>query len=283
MTNVILLVLLAVAIFVAVAFLYVSRIISLPPEGRALDFLNIKLKNNQRVIACIGDSLTHGNIGQSWVDYLRKDFPNDVFLNEGINGNTAWQVIQRLDPILQCQPDLIILLIGTNDALGSFDINSGLRYKKNNELPEVPTLKKYKEHLNELIEKIGIQSKIAICTLPPIGENVNSEVNKHVNLFNDYIKLIANQKNLSLLPVSDALWSEISFRTYPIKLDYNSKAMSLMLKRILGGIFNYYLFKKSWNDISREKGQWILFDQIHLNERGAEIVYKLAKDYISKA
>ena len=283
MVIVFILVLVAVVIIFAAAFFYVSKIISLPPQGRAIDYINSKSKKNQRIIACIGDSLTHGNIGQSWVDYLRQEFPNDVFLNDGINGNTAWQVIQRLDPILQCQPDLIILLIGTNDALGSFDINSGLRYKKNNELPEVPTLKKYKEHLNELIEKIGIQSKIAICTLPPIGENVNSEVNKHVNLFNDYIKLIANQKNLSLLPVSDALWSEINSRTYPIKLDFNSKAMPLMMKRILGGIFHHYLFKKSWNDISRAKGQWILFDQIHLNERGAEIVYKLAKDFIAKS
>ena len=195
MANLTLLVLLAVAILVAAAFLFVSRIISLPPQGRAIDYINSKSKKNQRIIACIGDSLTHGNIGQSWVDYLRQEFPNNVFLNEGINGNTAWQVIQRLDPIIQCQPDLIILLIGTNDALGSFDINSGLRYKKNNELPEVPTFEKYKKHFNELIEKIGLQSKIAICTLPPIGENVNSEVNQHVNLFNDYIKLIANQKN----------------------------------------------------------------------------------------
>jgi len=283
MAIVFILVLIAVAITFAAAFFYVSKIISAPPKGRAVDYLSRNVKSDKKIIACIGDSLTHGNIGQNWIDYLRKEFPNDVFLNEGINGNTAWQVIQRLDPILQCQPDLIILLIGTNDALGSFDINSGLRYKKNNELPEVPTLEKYKEHLNELIEKIGIQSKIAICTLPPIGENVNSEVNKHVNLFNDYIKLIANQKNLSLLPVSAALWSEINSRTYPIKLDFNSKAIPLMLKRILGGIFHHYLFKKSWNDISRVKGQWILFDQIHLNERGAEIVYKLAKDFISKS
>jgi lysophospholipase L1-like esterase len=202
---------LIIAAALAAAFFYVSKIISSPPKGRAEDYLNKNVKPDKKIIACIGDSLTHGNIGQNWVDYLRQEFPNDIFLNEGINGNTAWQVIQRLDPILQCQPDLIILMIGTNDALGSFDINSGLRYKKNNDLPEVPTLEKYKEHLNELIEKIGIQSKIAICTLPPIGENVNSEVNKHVNLFNDYIKLIANQKNLGLLPVADALWSDIQF------------------------------------------------------------------------
>jgi lysophospholipase L1-like esterase len=273
---------LIIAAALAAAFFYVANIISTLPRGRAEDHLSINDISGKKIIACIGDSLTHGNIGQSWVDYLRKEFPNDVFLNEGINANTAWQVIQRLDPILQCQPDLIILLIGTNDALGSFDINSGLRYKKNNELPEVPTLEKYKEHLNELIEKIGMQSKIAICTLPPIGENVNSEVNKHVNLFNDYIKLIAVQKNLSLLPVSDALWSDIQSRTYPLKLEYNPKAKTI-IRRIFGGIFHHYLFKKSWNDISRAKGQWILFDQIHLNERGAEIVYKLAKDFIAKS
>ena len=238
------------AAFIAAAFFYVSRIISNLPKGRAEEYLQSQDSTNKKIIACIGDSLTHGNIGQSWVDYLREEFPNDIFLNEGINGNTAWQVIQRLDPILQCQPDLIILLIGTNDALGSFDINSGLRYKKNNELPEVPTLEKYKEHLNELIEKIGIQSKIAICTLPPIGENVNSEVNKHVNLFNDYIKLIANQKKLSLLPVSDALWSDIQSRTYPSKLEYNPKVIPLF-RRIFGGIFHHYIFKKSWKRLTQ--------------------------------
>ena len=114
------------------AFFYVSKIISTTPKLRAQDYLNSNVKSDKRIIACIGDSLTHGNIGQSWVDYLRQEFPNDVFLNEGINGNTAWQVIQRLDPILKCKPDLVILMIGTNDALGSFDINSGFRYKKNN-------------------------------------------------------------------------------------------------------------------------------------------------------
>jgi len=273
---------LIIAAALVAAFFYVSKIISSPPKGRAEDYLNRNVKSDKKIIACIGDSLTHGNIGQNWVDYLRQQFPNDIFLNEGINGNTAWQVIQRLDPILQCQPHLIILLIGTNDALGSFDINSGLRYKKNNELPEAPTLEKYKEHLNELIEKIGIQSKIAICTLPPIGENVNSEVNQHVNLFNEYIELIAKQKKLTLLPVSEELWSDIQSRTYPSKLEYNPKVIPLF-RRIFGGIFHHYLFKKSWNDISRAKGQWILFDQIHLNERGAEIVYKLAKNFIAKS
>ena len=273
---------LILAAALAAAFFYVSKIISTPPLGRAEDYLKTKEQENKKIIACIGDSLTHGNIGQSWVDYLREEFPNYVFLNEGINGNTAWQVLQRLDPILECKPALIILMIGTNDALGSFDKASGLRYKKNNNLPEVPSLEKYKDQLPELIDKIAIQSKVAICTLPPIGENMDSEVNKHVNEFNDYIELVATQKKISLLTVSDALSSDIDSRTYSLKFEYNPKAIPL-LRRIFGGIFHHYLFKKSWNDIGKAKGQWILFDQIHLNERGAKIVYKVVKNFISKS
>ena len=269
------------AAFIAAAFFYVSKVISSLPEGRAEEFLDSPDVTNKKIIACIGDSLTHGNIGQSWVDYLREEFPNYVFLNEGINGNTAWQVLQRLDPILQCKPDLVILMIGTNDALGSFDKDSGLRYKKNNNLPEAPSLEKYKEQLPKLIDKIAIQSKVAICTLPPIGENIDSEVNKHVSKFNDYIELVVKQKKMRLLPVSDSLWSDINSRTYPLKSDYNSKATPI-LRRIMGGIFHHYLLKKSWNDISRAKGQWILFDQIHLNERGAKIIFNLATNFISK-
>ena len=86
MVIVLILVQVAVAITFVAAFFYVSRIISLPPKGRAVDNLNNKLEKNQRIIACIGDSLTHGNIGISWVDKLRKEFPSDIFLNEGISG-----------------------------------------------------------------------------------------------------------------------------------------------------------------------------------------------------
>jgi len=265
----------------AAAFFYVSKIISTLPVGRAEDYLNKQSQTNKKIVACIGDSLTHGNVGQSWVDYLRNEFKDTIFLNEGINANTSWQVLQRLEPILECKPDVIILMIGTNDALGSFDVNSGLRYKRNNRLPEVPSFDKYKEYLPKIIDRLSVSSKLAICTLPPIGENKDSKVNQHINQFNDFIKIVAKQKNIYLLHVSDSLWSDIDSRTYPSEIDYNPKSIPL-LRRIFGGIFHHYLFKKSWNEIAEAKGQWILFDQIHLNERGAYIVFNLVKGFISK-
>ena len=215
-----LIILIAAVIIIAAAFFYVSKIISTPPFGRAEDYIKSQNNKNQRVIACVGDSLTHGNVGQSWVDYLRNEFPNDTFLNEGINGNTVWQVLKRLEPMLSCRPDIVIVMIGTNDALGSFDVNSGLRYKRNNKLPEVPTFEKFKEQLSELIERLSEVPEIGICTIPPIGENKDSLVNMHVKRFNEFIESIAKQKNIKLLPVSNNLWSDISSRTYPLIMDY---------------------------------------------------------------
>ena len=279
---IILIFILIAAATLAAAFFYVSKIISTLPVGRAEDYLNKQSQTNKKIVACIGDSLTHGNVGQSWVDYLRLEFKDTIFLNEGINANTSWQVLQRLEPILECKPDVIILMIGTNDALGSFDVNSGLRYKRNNKLPEVPSFDKYKEYLPKIIERLSVSPKVAICTLPPVGENKESKVNQHVNQFNDFIKIVAKEKNINLLQVSDSLWSDIDSRTYPSEIDYNPKSIPL-LRRIFGGIFHHYLFKKSWNDIAESKGQWILFDQIHLNERGANIVFNLVKSFISKS
>ena len=64
MAIVFIVVLIAVAITFAAAFFYVSKIISTPPRGRAEDYLSRNVKSDKKIIACIGDSLTHGNFAQ---------------------------------------------------------------------------------------------------------------------------------------------------------------------------------------------------------------------------
>ena len=272
-------ILIATIIIVAI-FFYVSSIIATLPRDRAIDFKHSDRLKQERLITCIGDSLTHGNIGECWVDILRQEFPNDKFLNEGINGDVIWQVHQRLEYILACKPDTVTIMIGSNDALASFDKNSGERYKKNGKLPEIPSLERYKELLSELIDRLKNVPKIAICTLPPIGENRDSLINNHIKKFNEFIKSLALEKNITLLPISDLIWAELNNRTYPLKYDYDPITLPI-IRRIFGGIIQHYIFKMSWNKISKSRGQWILFDQIHLNERGAGVVFNQIKKYIS--
>ena len=42
-------------------------------------------------------------------------------MNAGINSHLAWTVAQRLDAVLKLKPHASVLLIGTNDCMGSFD------------------------------------------------------------------------------------------------------------------------------------------------------------------
>jgi lysophospholipase L1-like esterase len=273
-------ILVAAVIAFTAAYLYISSIIATPPKGRAKDLPLSNDSEDRRVIACIGDSLTHGNIGDCWVETLRNEFPEDIFLNEGINGDVVWQVQQRLEPILACKPDIVILMIGSNDVMASFNKKSGERYRRNNKLPEVPTFESYQKLLPKLIDSLSASSKIAICTLPPIGENKDSIVNNHVNKFNKFIELTAKNKNITLLPVSKLLREDLSIRTYPSRSDYDPSTLPI-IKRIYGGAVQHYIFKKSWDEVAKSKGQWILFDQIHLGERGAKIVFNIVKKYIS--
>ena len=273
-------VLVAAVIAFTAAYLYITSIIATPPKGRAEELLLGNDSEDRRIIACIGDSLTHGNIGDCWVETLRNEFPEDIFLNEGINGDVVWQVQQRLEPILACKPDIVILMIGSNDVMASFNKKSGESYRRNNKLPEVPTFESYQKLLPKLIDSLSASSKIAICTLPPIGENKDSIVNNHVNKFNKFIELTAKNKNITLLPVSKLLREDLSIRTYPSRSDYDPSTLPI-IKRIYGGAVQHYIFKKSWDEVAKSKGQWILFDQVHLGERGAKIVFNIVKKYIS--
>ncbi len=66
-------------------------------------------------ILCIGDSLTYGNVGYSYIPFLHK---NLKIINKGLNGDTLYGVSNRLRKMLDNSGDdfdLIILGVGTND------------------------------------------------------------------------------------------------------------------------------------------------------------------------
>jgi hypothetical protein len=171
-------------------------------------------------------------------------------------------------------------MIGSNDAMGSFDQSSGKYYKNNNKLPDIPTFDAYKKLLPELIDRLSEIPNIALCTLPPIGEYPDSAINQHIGKFNVFIKKTAEDKNISVLDVSDSMWNELSKRTYQVKKNYNPK-MTVIAKDMYGARIQHYVFKKPWDRIAESRGQWLLFDQIHLGERGARVMLSLAKEYIS--
>ena len=90
-------------------------------------------------IIAIGDSITqadtqwtvlgHKNTIQGgWVtrlgSILNENFPDEYeVINKGINGDTAYGVLNRLDrDVILLKPDIVIIAIGTNDIFGNLGI-----------------------------------------------------------------------------------------------------------------------------------------------------------------
>jgi lysophospholipase L1-like esterase len=76
--------------------------------------------------------------------------------NAGYNGNNTADLLQRLDhDVLSKKPEVVILMIGTNDMLN-------LRNKL--------TVKEYRKNYQQLISKIKKHARLFLMTIPPVNE-----------------------------------------------------------------------------------------------------------------
>src|SRR5690606_22358507 len=71
------------------------------------------------------------------------------------------------------------------------------------QLPQKPDLAWYEENLSGMIQDLrsGTAAPIAILSLPVIGEDLDSHANDVVRKYSDRIKIIANQENVTYLPL----------------------------------------------------------------------------------
>ena len=249
------------------------------PQGRAEQMLS-RGRPVGTVVACLGDSITHGHIGDAWVPRLsRKLADREVhLLNEGINGNVAWQLAQRLDPVIACNPDIAVVLIGTNDVMGSFDEGDGKVYQRDGKLPEVPSRAFYQRELRGLLERLQAVPRRAICTLPPLGEDPASAINQLVATFNEDIRELAVELGFEVLPLNEKLTELISARSSPPDRDYLPGKDRLTA--IFSALVGRYWLRRSWDDIGARRGLVMTPDYIHLGERAGAILEGLVEEFI---
>ena len=94
---------------------------------------------NSLTILAFGDSLTEGFGVEEDQDYpskleskLRGDGYDVRVINGGISGETTSAALNRIDWMLNTEPDIVIVEIGGNDALRGIDL--GLTHKNINEI-----------------------------------------------------------------------------------------------------------------------------------------------------
>jgi len=246
-----------------------------------MDANSVNLKNNDKpVVVCCGDSITHGHIGYNWVGSLREKDSSKIYINAGINADLTWNLNQRLDDIIKHNPDYITILIGTNDAIGSQPVKLIQEYYiQTKNLPKTPSIDWFEEQIEIFIKKIkeNTSAKIAITTLPWLGEQEDASIIDVIKSHNDIIRSMALKYDLSILDL---------FSKFSDQIDKNDSVpyTTSELRRLRGlrAVILHYVFGWSWTKIGVKYKLKLLCDHIHLNEKGGYIMENLVKKFLSR-
>ena len=245
-----------------------------------MDAHNVNLvKNDKPVVVCCGDSITHGHIGYDWVGNLRRNDDSKIYINAGINADLTWNLNQRIDDIIKHDPDYVTILIGTNDAIGSQPVKLIQDYYiQTKNLPQVPSIEWFEEQIEIFVDKIkkNTSAKIAITTLPWLGEQEDASIINVIKSHNDIIRSMASRYDLSVLDL---------FAKFSDQIDKNHSVpyTTSELRRLRGlrAVILHYIFGWSWTKIGAKYKLKLLCDHIHLNERGGNIMENLVEEFIS--
>lgn len=153
-----------------------------------------------------------------------------------------------------------------------------------NALPERPTMAVFERNLTSILDFIRQSSpsvKIAVGTLPPMGEDLRSPANTLVREANTVIERVAkNVDHCTVIPIFDGLESHIEksrSRKYAVPVDL-FPILSLIMTP-----WYHVAHLLSWNTLSMFVGNTVLTDGLHLNERGADIVVDLIIQWLLSA
>jgi len=279
-----LIIILGVLVIVAISFgifynLTLKKLYSLP-ENNPYDFVkkHSDMEKKKKRIVFIGDSLTHANLSISYIDLIKKKLgpENYEYVNAGYNAESTFDVLQRLDSIFACEPDIITLLIGTNDSNAGYDLQHiNKRSKKLANLPRLPEKNWFVENYNVILTELTskTKAKIAICSLPLAGEDVNHEACKKSIDYSKTIKELATKYKVNYLPVSEKMIEYLEKNPSKLKYSFDDRLVEKTA-------YQHYFFGKDFDSISKRNGFKLLVDNIHLNTKGAEIVANLMLEFI---
>jgi lysophospholipase L1-like esterase len=249
------------------------------PANSPRDFLaGGRPETARTVVVCVGDSLTHGVASANYVELLQRQFAPDgyTFVNGGINGHLAYNVLQRLDAIIACQPDVVTLLLGTNDINATFNDALTASYRREQHLPEAPTPAWSQRNFAQVLDRLQAETtaRIAILSLPMLGEDLASEMNGRIMAFNAFLRSLAAEKGVTYLPLHEALVAALPANHAPPP--YQGSRVP-----ILRSLFAHYILRKPWAAISAQQGLVFLTDHLHLNDHGAAIIARLIGEFLT--
>ena len=162
-------------------------------------------KVDKHIVVCLGASMVRGQVSYNFVDLLERHMAGDgfQFINAGTAGDQAYNVLMRLDSVIDYQPDFVVILVGTNDVTATLSPALARISRLTKRFPQAPSAEFYKYNMLRIINmlKEKTSAKIALVSLPVLGEDLESTPNQRTKEYNVLLKEIADEEQVRYLPV----------------------------------------------------------------------------------
>lgn len=229
---------------------------------------------SKKVLVCFGDSNTHGNVSYNWVNDLSSQLTDYQVFNAGINSDLTYTLLRRIDDVLACKPDFITILIGTNDVNSTMSNVMEKRYQDLGRISK-DTSPNFEDFKNNYIEIIGhlkakTQAKIAVMSLPVMGEDLAHEANQKADKYSEFVQQLATDEQLIYLPVREKQKEFLQKNPQPLKHTFEDT-----YKLLNFSVISYYLLGKSWDEISAKHGFQLTPDNLHQNSIAGRMIRDL--------
>jgi lysophospholipase L1-like esterase len=164
--------------------------------------------------------------------------------------------------------------------MASLDPALARRYRRLKGLSSAPTLEGYRDGLRKVLSALRAQTnaRVALCTLPPLGEELDGAVNAHVRAHNDVIREVAADSHASLLDVYAALAEELARRASVRRTPWRKDAW-----RLVRAMVQRHVLGRSFAAIAASNGHTLSSDGIHLTEEAAELAGAVIAPFLRSA
>lgn len=246
------------------------------PKNRPEKYRKLTTK---KVVVLAGDSVTHGQVGENYVTMLSQRLDKEQFelINAGVNSHLAWNLLQRVDEIINCEPDFVTIMIGTNDANAATSEAEAESYVKRMNLPQIPDQTWYRKTLQEIVTRLqeGTAAKIAMISIPPLGEDPDHFAFKLSSEYCTSIEEVANLTGVTYLPFHEKIIEILKERPGNPEYPLEKTKIGMVV-----ACFKHYILRKEWDSIGKAAGFQLHIDYLHLNTKGASLVTELIEEFI---
>jgi acyl-CoA thioesterase I len=143
-------------------------------------------------------------------------------------------------------------------------------------LPEAPSMEFFERSMADVVTRLhSCGAAVALCSLPPMGEDLDADVNLRVSEANRTIRRVAEVAGAEYLPVHERLLALLESKTAAPGPGWTGSWWPGVRSLV-----EHFVFGRSYDDIARAQGWLLSPDGVHMNARGAATIADVIEEWL---